>query len=98
MVYFVRSATIDFLSMRDALDAGKEITKFVNENYPELQFQMLTSKTGRLGRIAWISKHESMKAAAEDVETVSSSPEYLALNQKWYGKSVVSPPSHLKFG
>ena len=60
MIYAVSSATIESSSRKEAMALARGLTKYVNENYPEQQWELLSSMTGREDRIAWVTKHESL--------------------------------------
>ena len=77
MVYFVRSATIVTGSGRhEAMAFARNVTKYINEKYPEVNVELLISKTGRLNRVAWVAKYNSMAAAEEFTDKLQADERY----------------------
>jgi len=80
MVYFVRSATIvSGPGRHEAMVFAKEVTRYINANYSDAKVELLTSKTGRLNRVAWVTKFSSMAAAEEFTHKLEADEKYRAI-------------------
>lgn len=80
MIYFVRSATIvSGPGRHEAMVFAKNVTRYINQNYPEVNVQLLTTMTGRLNRIAWVTKYDSMAAAEKFTQKLQADEKYRAL-------------------
>ena len=40
----------------------KKVTKYINDKFPEMNIELLTSRSGRTGRIAWVVKAARKRA------------------------------------
>ena len=80
MTYFVRSATIvSGPGRHEAMEFARNVTRYINKNYPDVNVRLLISKTGRLNRVAWVTKYESMAAAEEFTHKLQADERYRAL-------------------
>ena len=80
MIYFVRSATIvSGPGRHEAMKFAKEVTKYINGNYSEVDVKLLTTITGRLNRVAWVTKFNSMAATEEFTDKLQADERYRAL-------------------
>ena len=80
MIYFVRSATIvSGPGRHEAMEFAKNVTQYINKNYQEVKVELLTSMTGRLNRVIWVTKFNSMAAAEEFTHKLQADEKYRAI-------------------
>lgn len=83
MIYFVRSATIvSGAGRHEAMEFTRDVTRYINETYPEVNVELLTSMTGRLNRVVWVTKFNSMAAAEEFTHKLHADEKYRALQHE----------------
>ncbi len=86
MIYAVRSGTIDGSCRREVMEVVRNITKYIKKNYPDVQLELVTSISGRDGRIEWVAKFDSMAAFEAFEKKLAADKEYGEV----YGKMVAA--------
>ena len=83
MVYVVRSGIMEHLGQEATFESAKEITKYMNEKFADMHWDLVVGWGGRDGRIAWIGKFESIAAFQAAAKKLGADDGYQARVAKW---------------
>jgi hypothetical protein len=79
MVYLVRSARAQQGRSQAALPWAFQVATYLNENYPQVNVEVLRNINGPIDQVHWVARYESLAALEEIRNTLAKDDAYQEL-------------------